>query len=134
MLYVCNFDFPGQQGEGASSFLAMLASSSTEEMEAELKERVESSCKQASCVVEICESLKRTVDQLKKDLDSNSGERCIVGLIILVYSAIVDSSLKMTVCVYLGWGRICELYLCVWENRRWQPYGDFCSPQHIPGQ
>ncbi|KAI5104903.1 E3 ubiquitin-protein ligase BRE1A [Silurus meridionalis] len=61
----------GQQGEGASSFLAMLASSSSEEMEAELKERVESSCKQASCVVEICECLKTTVDQLKKDLDSN---------------------------------------------------------------
>ncbi|KAG7328942.1 hypothetical protein KOW79_007116 [Hemibagrus wyckioides] len=62
----------GSQGEGASSFLAMLASSSTEEMEAELKERVESSCKQASCVIEICESLKTTVDQLKKDWDSDS--------------------------------------------------------------
>ncbi|MCJ8733810.1 hypothetical protein PDJAM_G00227900 [Pangasius djambal] len=62
----------GPQGEGASSFLAMLASSSSEEMEAELQERVESSCKQASCVVEICEKLKSTVDQLKKDLDSES--------------------------------------------------------------
>ncbi|TSV81476.1 E3 ubiquitin-protein ligase BRE1A [Bagarius yarrelli] len=62
----------GPQGEGVSSFLAMLASSSSEEMEAELKERVESSCKQASCVVEICENLKSTVDQLKKDLDCNS--------------------------------------------------------------
>lgn len=65
--------FLGAQVEGASSFLAMLASSSSEEMEAELKERVESSCKQASCVVEICESLKSTVEQLKKDLDCNSG-------------------------------------------------------------
>ncbi|GAA6076399.1 E3 ubiquitin-protein ligase BRE1A isoform X1 [Tachysurus ichikawai] len=62
----------GPQGEGASSFLAMLASSSSEEMEAELKERVESSCKQASCVIEICESLKITVDQLKKDLSADS--------------------------------------------------------------
>ncbi|XP_060783337.1 E3 ubiquitin-protein ligase BRE1A [Neoarius graeffei] len=62
----------GPQGEGASSFLAMLASSSSEEMEAELQERVESSRKQASCVVEICESLKITVDQLKKDLHSDS--------------------------------------------------------------
>lgn len=79
-----NFYLSGSQGEGASSFLAMLASSSTEEMEAELKERVESSCKQASCVIEICESLKTTVDQLKKDWDSDSGERCTVGLFILV--------------------------------------------------
>ncbi|XP_017330514.1 E3 ubiquitin-protein ligase BRE1A [Ictalurus punctatus] len=62
----------GPQGEGVSSFLAMLASSSTEEMEAELQERVESSRKQASCVVEICESLKSTVDQLKKDQDSDA--------------------------------------------------------------
>ncbi|XP_027010546.1 E3 ubiquitin-protein ligase BRE1A isoform X2 [Tachysurus fulvidraco] len=62
----------GPQGEGTSSFLAMLASSSSEEMEAELKERVESSCKQASCVIEICESLKITVDQLKKDLSADS--------------------------------------------------------------
>lgn len=86
---MCNFYLPGSQGEGASSFLAMLASSSSEEMEAELKERVESSCKQASSVIEICEGLKSTVDQLKKDLDSDSGERCIVGLITLVYSLIV---------------------------------------------
>lgn len=102
---MCNY-LSGPQGEGASSFLAMLASSSSEEMEAELQERVESSCKQASCVVEICESLKITVDQLKKDMGSDSGERCIVGLLILVYSTIicttfiraysVDSLLKVT--------------------------------------
>uniref|UniRef100_A0A8B9R4U4 E3 ubiquitin protein ligase n=1 Tax=Astyanax mexicanus TaxID=7994 RepID=A0A8B9R4U4_ASTMX len=58
------------QGEGATSFLAMLASSTSEEMEAELQERVESSRKQASRVVEIYESLKSTVDQLKKSLES----------------------------------------------------------------
>ncbi|XP_051504995.1 E3 ubiquitin-protein ligase BRE1A isoform X2 [Myxocyprinus asiaticus] len=63
----------GQQGEGVSSFLATLASSSSEEMEAELQERVESSCKQASRVVEIYENLKNTVDQLKKDLESGTG-------------------------------------------------------------
>ncbi|XP_017547618.1 E3 ubiquitin-protein ligase BRE1A isoform X1 [Pygocentrus nattereri] len=62
----------GQQGEAASSFLAILASSSSEEMEAELQERVESSRKQASRVVEIYESLKSTVDQLKKDLESGT--------------------------------------------------------------
>lgn len=87
---MCNFYLPGSQGEGASSFLAMLASSSSEEMEAELKERVESSCKQSSCVIEICEGLKSTVDQLKKDVDTDSGKRCIVGLIILEYSTLVD--------------------------------------------
>lgn len=78
-----------------SSFLAMLASSSGEEMEAELKERVESSRKQASCVVEICEGLKNTVDQLKKDKDSDSGERCIL-LYITQYFIRVYSLL--TVC------------------------------------
>ncbi|XP_051513558.1 E3 ubiquitin-protein ligase BRE1A-like isoform X2 [Myxocyprinus asiaticus] len=62
----------GQQGEGANSFLATLASSSSEEMEAELQERVESSCKQASRVVEIYENLKKTVDQLKKDVESGT--------------------------------------------------------------
>uniref|UniRef100_A0A8B9JF95 E3 ubiquitin protein ligase n=1 Tax=Astyanax mexicanus TaxID=7994 RepID=A0A8B9JF95_ASTMX len=60
------------QGEGATSFLAMLASSTSEEMEAELQERVESSRKQASRVVEIYESLKSTVDQLKKSLESGT--------------------------------------------------------------
>ncbi|XP_076878575.1 E3 ubiquitin-protein ligase BRE1A [Brachyhypopomus gauderio] len=62
----------GQQGEGPSSFLAILASSSSEEMEAELQERVESSCKQATNVVEIYKSLKSTVDQLRKDLESGT--------------------------------------------------------------
>ncbi|KAF5904967.1 E3 ubiquitin-protein ligase BRE1A isoform X1, partial [Clarias magur] len=62
----------GPQGEGASSFLAMLASSSTEEMEAELQQRVESSRKLASCAVEICDGVKGTVEQLKKDLDSDA--------------------------------------------------------------
>ncbi|XP_066505083.1 E3 ubiquitin-protein ligase BRE1A [Hoplias malabaricus] len=61
----------GQQ-EGASSFLATLASSSSEEMEAELQERVESSRKQANRVVEIYESLKSTVDQLQKDVESGT--------------------------------------------------------------
>ncbi|XP_068596342.1 E3 ubiquitin-protein ligase BRE1A [Brachionichthys hirsutus] len=60
----------GQQGEAANSFLATLASSSSEEMEAELQERVESSQKQAAHVVEICECLKSTVDRLKAERDS----------------------------------------------------------------
>lgn len=62
----------GQQGEGVNSFLATLASSSSEEMEAELQERVESSQKQADHVVEIYEHLKSTVDQLKAELDSGA--------------------------------------------------------------
>lgn len=89
-----------------SSFLAMLASSSTEEMEAELQERVESSRKQASCVVEICESLKSTVDQLKKDQDSDAGERCIVGWLVLVYRRIVCK-------VFLSAYSLC-VFTCVW--------------------
>lgn len=44
-------------------------------MEAELQVRVESSQKQAHRVVEICEGLRRTVDQLKTDLDTGIGER-----------------------------------------------------------
>lgn len=64
----------GHQGEAANSFLATLASSSSEEMEAELQERVESSQKQANHVVEIYECLKSTVDKLKTELDSGVGE------------------------------------------------------------
>ena len=64
----------GQTGEAANSFLATLASSSSEEMEAELLERVESSQKQANHVVEIYECLKSTVDQLKAEVDSGVGE------------------------------------------------------------
>uniref|UniRef100_A0A8C7PE56 E3 ubiquitin protein ligase n=1 Tax=Oncorhynchus mykiss TaxID=8022 RepID=A0A8C7PE56_ONCMY len=63
-----------QQGETTTSFLATLASSSSEEMEAELQERVESSQKQANHVVEIYDSLKTTVEQLKKDQDSGAGD------------------------------------------------------------
>lgn len=48
-------------------------------MEAELQERVESSCKQANRVADIYTSLKDTVDQLKKTVDSGIGERGIVG-------------------------------------------------------
>lgn len=62
----------GQQGEGVSSFLAMLASSSSEEIDAELQERLESSCKQARRVAEVYENLKNTVDQLKKDVESGT--------------------------------------------------------------
>uniref|UniRef100_A0A671NBL6 E3 ubiquitin protein ligase n=1 Tax=Sinocyclocheilus anshuiensis TaxID=1608454 RepID=A0A671NBL6_9TELE len=58
--------------EAVSSFLAMLASSSSEEIDAELQERLESSCKQARRVVEIYENLKNTVDQLKKDVASGT--------------------------------------------------------------
>lgn len=99
-----------------SSFLAMLASSSSEEMEAELKERVESSCKQASCVIEICESLKSTVDQLKEDQHSDSGERCCAGLIIQSeYSTLVYGSVKVAVCLLWGGKKeIQSLLVCSW--------------------
>ncbi|XP_041846959.1 E3 ubiquitin-protein ligase BRE1A isoform X2 [Melanotaenia boesemani] len=63
---------PGHQGETSNSFLATLASSTSEEMEAELQERVESSQKQASRVVEIYENLRSTVDQLKAEVDSGA--------------------------------------------------------------
>lgn len=63
----------GHQGETSNSFLATLASSTSEEMEAELQERVESSHKQATRVVEIYECLKRTVDQLRAEIDSGVG-------------------------------------------------------------
>lgn len=66
--------YSGQQGETANSFLATLASSSSEEMEAELLERVESSQKQANYVVEIYERLRNTVDQLKAEMDSGTGK------------------------------------------------------------
>ncbi|XP_076021093.1 E3 ubiquitin-protein ligase BRE1A [Genypterus blacodes] len=62
----------GHQGETTNSFLATLASSTSEEMEAELQERVESSQKQANRVAEIYESLKSTVDQLHRELDSGA--------------------------------------------------------------
>ncbi|KAM7000265.1 E3 ubiquitin-protein ligase BRE1A isoform 2-T2 [Tautogolabrus adspersus] len=62
----------GHQGETTNSFLATLASSSSEEMEAELQERVESSQKQANHVVEIYECLRSTVDKLKAELDSGA--------------------------------------------------------------
>jgi len=64
----------GHQGETTNSFLATLASSSSEEMEVELQERVESSQKQACHVVEIYECLKSTVDQLKAELNSGAGK------------------------------------------------------------
>lgn len=60
----------GLQGETNPSFLAMLASSSSEEMEAELQERVESSQKQANRVAEIYDSLRSIVEQLKEQLDA----------------------------------------------------------------
>uniref|UniRef100_A0A3P9N1X3 E3 ubiquitin protein ligase n=1 Tax=Poecilia reticulata TaxID=8081 RepID=A0A3P9N1X3_POERE len=63
----------GHQGETSNSFLATLASSTSEEMEAELQERVESSQKQASRLVEIYKNLKSTLDQLKTELDSGDG-------------------------------------------------------------
>ena len=43
-------------------------------MEAELKERVESSQKQANRVVEIYDCLQSTVEQLQRETDSGAGE------------------------------------------------------------
>ncbi|KAJ8262514.1 hypothetical protein GJAV_G00167300 [Gymnothorax javanicus] len=59
----------GHQGETATSFLATLASSSSEEMEAELQDRVEASRQLTSRVVAIYNSLRETVDNLEKDID-----------------------------------------------------------------
>lgn len=84
----------GQQGETANSFLATLASSTSEEMEAELQERVESSKKQASDAVEIYECLKSTVDQLKAELDSGTGE--------LKKSRIIKDGTCVEVQIYFG--------------------------------
>lgn len=67
--------YTGHQGETTNSFLATLASSSSEEMEAELQERVEASQKLASRVVELYECLKNTVDQLKAEAGSAAGEK-----------------------------------------------------------
>ena len=64
----------GNQGETATSFLATLASSSTEEMEAELQERLDSSQKQVTRVVELYEGLKSTVERLKVEPDSGGGK------------------------------------------------------------
>uniref|UniRef100_A0A8C4ZU02 E3 ubiquitin protein ligase n=1 Tax=Gadus morhua TaxID=8049 RepID=A0A8C4ZU02_GADMO len=64
----------GHQGETATSFLATLASSSTEEMEAELQERLDSSQKQVTRVVELYEGLKSTVERLKVEPDSGGGK------------------------------------------------------------
>lgn len=50
-------------------------------MEAELQERVESSQKQATHVMEIYECLKSTVEQLKAELDSGTGEIVHYGII-----------------------------------------------------
>uniref|UniRef100_A0A8C7XHU5 E3 ubiquitin protein ligase n=1 Tax=Oryzias sinensis TaxID=183150 RepID=A0A8C7XHU5_9TELE len=69
--YICH---AAHQGETSNSFLATLASSTSEEMEAELQERVESSQKQAQRVVDVYENLKSTVDQLQTELDSGTGE------------------------------------------------------------
>ncbi|XP_061786627.1 E3 ubiquitin-protein ligase BRE1A [Nerophis lumbriciformis] len=63
----------GHQGETSNSFLATLASSTSEEMEAELQERVQSSQMQAARIVEIYKCLKSTVDQLNADVDSGVG-------------------------------------------------------------
>ncbi|XP_072295691.1 E3 ubiquitin-protein ligase BRE1A [Eucyclogobius newberryi] len=62
----------GHQGETTNSFLATLASSSSEEMEAELQERLESTQKLANRVVEIYDALKNTLDQMTTEMDSGT--------------------------------------------------------------
>ncbi|KAJ0002478.1 hypothetical protein NQD34_007627 [Periophthalmus magnuspinnatus] len=62
----------GHQGETTNSFLATLASSSSEEMEAELQERLESTQKLANRVVEIYEALKNTLDQMQTEMNSGA--------------------------------------------------------------
>uniref|UniRef100_A0A7N8XL57 E3 ubiquitin protein ligase n=1 Tax=Mastacembelus armatus TaxID=205130 RepID=A0A7N8XL57_9TELE len=89
--YFSRWYHPGHQGETSNSFLATLASSTSEEMEAELQERVESSQKLANRVVEIYECLRSTVDQLKAELDSGAGKTrggnffCLLSSVSVLY-------------------------------------------------
>uniref|UniRef100_A0AAV2MJ12 E3 ubiquitin protein ligase n=1 Tax=Knipowitschia caucasica TaxID=637954 RepID=A0AAV2MJ12_KNICA len=62
----------GHPGETTNSFLATLASSSSEEMEQELQERLESTQKLANRVVEIYEALKNTLNQMATEMDSGT--------------------------------------------------------------
>lgn len=66
----------GEGQEPAFSFLATLASSSSEEMESQLQERVESSRRAVSQIVTVYDKLQEKVDLLSRKL--NSGDNLIM--------------------------------------------------------
>lgn len=67
--------FSGDGQEPAFSFLATLASSSSEEMESQLQERVESSRRAVSQIVTVYDKLQEKVDLLSRKLNSGGKER-----------------------------------------------------------
>lgn len=67
--------FSGEGQEPAFSFLATLASSSSEEMESQLQERVESSRRAVSQIVTVYDKLQEKVDLLSRKLNSGGEER-----------------------------------------------------------
>lgn len=82
--YFQNYNFGGllflilSSGEGqepAFSFLATLASSSSEEMESQLQERVESSRRAVSQIVTVYDKLQEKVDLLSRKLNSGGKAR-----------------------------------------------------------
>lgn len=67
--------FSGEGQEPAFSFLATLASSSSEEMESQLQERVESSRRAVSQIVTVYDKLQEKVELLSRKLNSGGEER-----------------------------------------------------------
>jgi hypothetical protein len=67
--------FSGDGQEPAFSFLATLASSSSEEMESQLQERVESSRRAVSQIVTVYDKLQEKVDLLSRKLNSGGEEK-----------------------------------------------------------
>lgn len=76
---VGGFFFPpvssGEGQEPAFSFLATLASSSSEEMESQLQERVESSRRAVSQIVTVYDKLQEKVELLSRKLNSGGEAR-----------------------------------------------------------
>lgn len=64
------FLFPGEGLEPAFSFLATLASSTSEEIESQLQERVESSRRAVAQIVTMYDKLQEKVDVLTHKLNS----------------------------------------------------------------
>lgn len=67
--------FSGEGQEPAFSFLATLASSSSEEMESQLQERVESSRRAVAQIVTVYDKLQEKVELLSRKLNSGGEER-----------------------------------------------------------
>lgn len=65
----------GEGQEPAFSFLATLASSSSEEMESQLQERVESSRRAVSQIVTVYDKLQEKVELLSRKLNSGGEAR-----------------------------------------------------------